>query len=415
MFISYAQNFEDVILNRLFKDKNDGFYIDIGANHPVFDSVTMAFYERGWTGINIEPMPVYYELLCEKRSRDINLNCAVSDQEKTLDFYDLEATGYSTLDKTVAETLVNEKGLDLKVYQVQTRSLEAIANQYVHCPIDFMKIDVEGWEKPVVLSHDWENFRPKVVIIEATFPGKTEHLESGIQDFLQTKNYTKVYFDGLNDFYLANELSNLSHHFGLPPNVFDDFKQFLYVDLQQHVQNLETLILARNEEIDNLNQLVISKSNEINTLQQSTFELKNKILTNEKKLDDKILDLENHLQNLTRKNFIIENYLDDEKFETQRLKLEIKKLNELNEKHLIQLDIALNNVTIEKNSLLQNNNVLNEKNERLQEIINAIKTSKFWKIRLFWFKVKAKLGIPFKDEIIWSLIIYTIIKESKHI
>jgi hypothetical protein len=138
-------------------------------------------------------------------------------------------------------------------------------------------------------------------------------------------------------------------------------------------------------------------------------------LTNEKKLDDKILDLENHLQNLTRKNFIIENYLDDEKFETQRLKLEIKKLNELNEKHLIQLDIALNNVTIEKNSLLQNNNVLNEKNERLQEIINAIKTSKFWKIRLFWFKVKAKLGIPFKDEIIWSLIIYTIIKESKHI
>ncbi|MFM1843505.1 MAG: hypothetical protein RLZZ490_2248 [Cyanobacteriota bacterium] len=387
MFISYAQNFEDVILNRLFKEKNEGFYIDIGANHPVFDSVTMAFYERGWKGINVEPVPVYYELLCEKRGRDVNLNCAVSDQENTLDFYDLEGTGYSTLDKTVAQTLVSEKNLDLKVYQVQTQSLAAIAKEYVHCPIDFMKIDVEGWEKQVVVSHDWENFRPTVLIIEATFPSKSEHLDSDIEAFLNEKNYTKVYFDGLNDFYLANESSDLSHHFQTPPNVFDDFQTFLYTNLRQHANNLENLVSARDEEISNLNQLVTANAEKIS-------------LDEKLNLEDQIQSLNDDLQELTRKNIIFGNYLDDEKFETQRLKSEIKKLNKLHEKHLLQLDISLNNAIAQKNVLTQENTILHERFRQTQELLDAMKTSKFWQIRTYWFKVKEKLGVPVDQELV---------------
>jgi len=414
MFISYAQNFEDVILNRLFKDKNEGFYIDIGANHPVFDSVTMAFYERGWKGINVEPVPVYYELLCEKRCRDINLNCAVSDQENTLDFYDLEGTGYSTLDKTVAQTLVSEKHLALKVYQVQTQSLAAIAKEYVHCPIDFMKIDVEGWEKQVVFSHDWENFRPTVLIIEATFPSKSEHLDSGIEAFLNDKNYTKVYFDGLNDFYVANESSELSHHFQTPPNVFDDFQTFLYTNLRQHATNLENLVSARDEEISNFNQLVAANAEKINALErlawgkdervgnlnQFVSELKNISLDEKLNLEDQIQALNDDLQNLTRKNTILANYLDDEKFETQRLKSEIKKLNKLHEKHLLQLDISLNNTIAEKNVLVQENTILQERSRQTQEVLDAMKTSKFWQIRTCWFKVKEKLGVSVDQELV---------------
>ena len=55
-FISYAQNFEDVILWRAFKNLQNGFYVDVGANDPINDSVTQAFYEKGWRGINIEPI-----------------------------------------------------------------------------------------------------------------------------------------------------------------------------------------------------------------------------------------------------------------------------------------------------------------------------------------------------------------------
>ena len=76
-FISYAQNLEDVILYRTLKNVECGFYIDVGAQHPVIDSVTNAFYECGWHGINVEPNPEYFQLLQKNRSKDINLNMAV--------------------------------------------------------------------------------------------------------------------------------------------------------------------------------------------------------------------------------------------------------------------------------------------------------------------------------------------------
>ena len=50
---SYSQEGEDLIVNRLFEKRPFGFYVDVGAQDPVFDSVTQAFSERGWSGINI--------------------------------------------------------------------------------------------------------------------------------------------------------------------------------------------------------------------------------------------------------------------------------------------------------------------------------------------------------------------------
>lgn len=75
--ISYAQNFEDVMLERAFAEIENGFYVDVGAWDPDLDSVTRYFYERGWRGVNIEPNPKYLALLKEKRARDVNLGLAV--------------------------------------------------------------------------------------------------------------------------------------------------------------------------------------------------------------------------------------------------------------------------------------------------------------------------------------------------
>ncbi|MEN9520867.1 MAG: hypothetical protein RLZZ381_3455, partial [Cyanobacteriota bacterium] len=99
-FISYAQNFEDVLLNRVFKHKTKGFYIDVGALHPTSDSVTKAFYDRGWSGINIEPIKDYYNIFEQERSRDINLNIALSNSSGKLDFFEVVGQlGNSTLNK----------------------------------------------------------------------------------------------------------------------------------------------------------------------------------------------------------------------------------------------------------------------------------------------------------------------------
>ena len=80
-FVSYSQDFEDFILFYLFYDKERGFYIDVGANDPNFISVTKAFYERGWYGINIEPLPFKYELLQKFRQRDINIQIGVGKKK----------------------------------------------------------------------------------------------------------------------------------------------------------------------------------------------------------------------------------------------------------------------------------------------------------------------------------------------
>src|SRR5262245_39670575 len=78
--ISYAQNHEDVLLRRAFADQKEGFYVDIGANHPVNLSITKHFYDSGWSGVNIEPLPCIFELLQSGRPRDINLNMGISNK-----------------------------------------------------------------------------------------------------------------------------------------------------------------------------------------------------------------------------------------------------------------------------------------------------------------------------------------------
>jgi hypothetical protein len=73
-YLCYSQNFEDVILQRVFAEVENGIYVDVGACHPSVDSVTKLFYDRGWTGVNIEPSKRFHALLNLQRTRDKNLN-----------------------------------------------------------------------------------------------------------------------------------------------------------------------------------------------------------------------------------------------------------------------------------------------------------------------------------------------------
>ena len=75
--ISYAQNREDILLWRALRDLRKGFYIDVGAEDPTQDSVTRAFYERGWQGINVEPVQGHFDKLCTERPRDLTLQVAI--------------------------------------------------------------------------------------------------------------------------------------------------------------------------------------------------------------------------------------------------------------------------------------------------------------------------------------------------
>lgn len=223
-FISYAQNFEDVMLWRALRQIDKGFYIDVGAQSADLDSVTRAFSERGWRGINIEPHPMYFGLLLERRPRDINLCIAVGDHIGALTMNFVEATGLSTADDGIAANHA-ASGYALTRAEVNLSTLASVWADHVPPDQDvhFLKVDVEGLEAAVLAGNDWTCNRPWIVVVEATLPNSQTESHLEWEDGLLRANYLHVYSDGLNRYYVAREHEELSHAFKYPPNVFDDF------------------------------------------------------------------------------------------------------------------------------------------------------------------------------------------------
>lgn len=222
-FISYAQNFEDVMLWRALKHVSNGFYIDVGANDPTVDSVTRSFYERGWRGVNIEPMRQYYDRLCSERPLDINLPIAIGEKEAVLDFFDIPDTGLSTIDVAVAEKHISE-GKRVITEPVQVMPLANVCQKYVLESIHFLKIDVEGFEATVLRGMDFKKWRPWILVIEATKPQTQITSHGEWEHIVLNAGYRSAYFDGLNYFYVAEEHLELLEAFKSPPNFFDNFR-----------------------------------------------------------------------------------------------------------------------------------------------------------------------------------------------
>lgn len=224
-FISYAQNLEDVMLWRVFFGLEKGFYIDVGANDPVIDSVTKAFYDRGWRGINVEPLHTCYQRLCQKRPRDVNLQVAAGTQKATLVFYEIPDTGLSTLNCDIAEQH-RLHGWEVIENKVPVLTLVDICQHYAQETIHFLKIDVEGTEKQVLLGMDFQRYRPWVIVIEATVPLGQQQNYHEWEDILLHHGYQYVYFDGINRFYLAQEEAEMATYLSSPPNHFDKYLRY---------------------------------------------------------------------------------------------------------------------------------------------------------------------------------------------
>jgi FkbM family methyltransferase len=220
-FITYAQNFEDLMLWRALRKVEKGFYIDVGAADPDDDSVTRAFYDRGWQGINVEPTPEHFAALQAARPRDTTLQCLVGAHEGIGTLHHFADTGLSTMDATFAARHVVQ-GREEAVLSLPILTLAEICRRHASGAIHFLKIDVEGGEADVLRGADFATFRPWIVVVEATEPGSQVPNWSGWEHFLAAANYRFAWFDGLNRFYIAAEnWEALSPAFEAPPNVFD--------------------------------------------------------------------------------------------------------------------------------------------------------------------------------------------------
>ncbi|MFM7150497.1 MAG: FkbM family methyltransferase [Gemmataceae bacterium] len=238
--ISYSQNHEDVLLSRLFAKQKAGFYVDVGAYHPLDCSVTRAFHERGWRGINIEPGSIY-SFWPTHRPNDINLNVAVSDQSGTFTYYEYPAMpAVSRLSDEIPDTLTQySEGRVSKTVPVLTLR-EIFKKHWPAEGVDFMSIDVEGHEEKVIRGNDWGRYRPRALVIEATLPFSATPCHQGWEPLLIQAGYLFCYFDGLNRYYLRKEDRQLQEHFQVPVNLFDDYTSAEVMDLREklHAANV---------------------------------------------------------------------------------------------------------------------------------------------------------------------------------
>lgn len=198
--ISYAQFEEDVvILNALDGiDYKEIFYIDVGANDALSDSVTFLFYLFGSRGINIEPQTIYKDRYDKIRTNDINLFIGIGNKVE-----DVEMRGHgqaATFDLNGKYAKGNKK-----IIHVDT--LSNVCDQYVpkDQEIHFLKIDVEGYEKQVLEGMDFKKHRPWIICLESYEPGGQAETRSDWEYILIDNHYSYAYTRGVNRYYCAEE------------------------------------------------------------------------------------------------------------------------------------------------------------------------------------------------------------------
>ncbi|OGU29154.1 MAG: hypothetical protein A2057_11670 [Ignavibacteria bacterium GWA2_35_9] len=192
---SYSQEGEDLILKRFFENRKAGFYIDIGAFHPIRFSNTYLFYKMGWKGINIEARPGSKVLFDKNRKRDINIEAAINDEVKELTYYKFNEPGLNGFSKEIS--MERNKLDEYKIIdeiKITTSTLtEAFKKHLPHEPkIDFMSIDVEGFDLNVLKSNDWKNYRPEFVLVEDLNFDLMSPTKSDVFNYLIDKNYKLV-------------------------------------------------------------------------------------------------------------------------------------------------------------------------------------------------------------------------------
>jgi len=171
---SYSQEGEDAVLLGFYegKKKYKGFYVDVGAHHPYRFSNTMAFYKRGWRGINIEPNPEATKWFRWFRKRDVNLNVGVAENNGTLTYYCFNEPALNGFSKRISEERDNRTRYSIvNTIDVPVRRLDAILDEYIkeNTEIDFFSIDAEGFDLAVLQSNNWDKYRPYYILVEDAF------------------------------------------------------------------------------------------------------------------------------------------------------------------------------------------------------------------------------------------------------
>lgn len=183
-------NNEDTAVLNYFKDRKNGFYVDVGCYHPIHRNNTHLLHKQNWSGINIDTSQFSIDLFNYMRPKDLNYNCAISDKNENIKlFYQKELSQLSTTEKGQAESVFQG---NIKEKEMQAFTLDEVLNRdrYKKSKIDFLDIDVEGADLKVLKGLSFDKFKPELICIEIH---EKEVELSEIYKFLVDKKYELIW------------------------------------------------------------------------------------------------------------------------------------------------------------------------------------------------------------------------------
>jgi FkbM family methyltransferase len=165
--LSYSQFGEDIVARHALRQVSRGFYVDVGAHHPLKLSNTALMHFEGWDGINVEPRLDAIEEFEKYRPRALNLRAAIHND---LEFVTLHKFQGGRVDTVVPD---RARGLSAKKKfigeeTVPAMSLNKLFDTYVPevTHVNYLSVDIEGYDKEAILAFDLHRHRPDVICVE---------------------------------------------------------------------------------------------------------------------------------------------------------------------------------------------------------------------------------------------------------
>lgn len=222
---------EDVILYNVFSDYDEIFYIDVGCNDPIINSVTRLLYDTGKAhGINIDPIKEIIDITDSERTRDINICCGIGNSEGYSDFY-VQGGLSSILEENIRDTHYSEKR------KIKITTLKSIYDAHLSKDqeISFLKIDVEGFEREVLEGAALSEYRPHVIVMEATLPGTDIPCYDKWEYILSDNKYHFVFSYGVNRYYVSDEHKELDARFIPIISLLKKYKILSCVSVEKYI------------------------------------------------------------------------------------------------------------------------------------------------------------------------------------
>ena len=205
---TYSQHLEDLFIDNYFKDKKNGFYLDIGCYHPIKYSNTALLYNKGWQGMNIDMNQTSIDLFNILRKKDINICAAISNENKeAIQYLDHSFSPINTLVKKFSDTASKKISFnnhsEKKIYTYKFNQI-AQEQEIKTKQIDFLNIDAEAHDFEVLEGIDLNIYKIKLICIEM-LDFKNTIDEKKFKDYLNKYNYNLIKIIGPNGLF---ELKN---------------------------------------------------------------------------------------------------------------------------------------------------------------------------------------------------------------